>query len=110
MSERQFMMVRMQREPAVTVYVSATELAKCCEVHLELIARLVVWGLLDPVGKTANDEWVFDAGAIPLLRKILRLRDDLGINFSGIGVVLELLARMEAMEKRIGELEKMLLP
>jgi MerR family transcriptional regulator, heat shock protein HspR len=40
------------------------------------------------------------------LRKILRLRNELGINWAGIGVILDLLSRIEQLEARIRDLEK----
>jgi MerR family transcriptional regulator, heat shock protein HspR len=39
------------------------------------------------------------------VRRILRLRNELGVNYAGIGVVLELMARLEALEDHIKELE-----
>jgi DNA-binding transcriptional MerR regulator len=57
-----------------------------------------------------EDEVLFEAGTVLLLRKILRLRHDLGINYAGIGVVLELTERMEKLEERIRELEALMFP
>jgi DNA-binding transcriptional MerR regulator len=42
---------------------------------------------------------------VPLVRKIIRLRRDLGLNYAGIGVVLELMERIESLEAKIRELE-----
>jgi hypothetical protein len=42
---------------------------------------------------------------VPLIAKIIRLRNELGINYSGVGVVLELLERINTLENRIRELE-----
>jgi hypothetical protein len=35
----------------------------------------------------------------------MRLRKELGINYAGVGVVLELLSRIEKLEARIRQLE-----
>ena len=47
----------------------------------------------------------FDSEVIPLIRRILRLRNELGVNYAGIGVILELMSRLEALEARIRDLE-----
>jgi hypothetical protein len=43
-----------------------------------------------------------------IVNKIQRLRHDLSINYSGIGVVLDLLSRIEELEARIRQLESQL--
>ena len=106
MTEQRYYLVRVQGE-AATAYLTHTEVAADCGIHPELISRFVSLGLLDPVGRSRSDEWLFDAGAVPLVRKILRLRNQLGVNYAGIGVVLELLTRVEELEARIRELERM---
>ncbi|MGP0044965.1 MAG: chaperone modulator CbpM [Syntrophobacteraceae bacterium] len=42
---------------------------------------------------------------MPLIRRILRLRNELGVNYAGVGVILELMSRLDALETRIRELE-----
>ncbi|MGP8195427.1 MAG: chaperone modulator CbpM [Syntrophobacteraceae bacterium] len=36
---------------------------------------------------------------------MLRLRNELGVNYAGVGVILELMSRLDALETRIRELE-----
>jgi MerR family transcriptional regulator/heat shock protein HspR len=48
---------------------------------------------------------LFHADVIPLLGRILRLRNHLGVNYAGIGVILELMTRIESLENHIRELE-----
>ncbi len=110
MAERDTLLVQIRTTTISTAYLTSRELAYNCDVGPDLVARLVTLGLLDPVGRGVGDELVFEAGAIPLLRKILRLRHDLGINYEGIGVVLQLMDRIEQMEARIRELETLLFP
>jgi hypothetical protein len=43
------------------------------------------------------------------VRRILRLRNQLGVNYAGIGVILELMSRIEDLEDQIRELESRLL-
>jgi MerR family transcriptional regulator, heat shock protein HspR len=108
MTERNYLLVQITSKTTTTHYLTLSEVASCCGVHPELIGRFVTLGLLDPVGRSADHELLFEAGAVPLLRKILRLRNQLGINYAGIGVVLELISRIEEMEAHIRELESRL--
>lgn len=74
-------------------YIRMREIADRCGVHPGLIDRFIRLGLLEPVGRDAlADEWFFEIETISLVRKILRLRNELGVNYSGVGVVLECLS------------------
>ncbi|HAA02308.1 MAG TPA: MerR family transcriptional regulator [Syntrophobacteraceae bacterium] len=110
MAERETLLVQVRSSTISVAYVTSRELAHSCGVGLDLVTRLIALGLLDPVGRGREEEPLFEAVAVPLLRKILRLRHDLGINYEGIGVVLQLMERIEQMEERIRELETLLFP
>ena len=51
---------------------------------------------------------LFPETAVPRIWRIMRLRRDLGINWSGIGVVLDLLDKIEELEREIAWLRKQL--
>ena len=75
------------------------ELSRSVDLHPEMVLRLVDLGLVDPeVGKP---EWLFQDTAVPRIWKIKRLHRDLGINWAGIGVVLDLLDRIEELEREL---------
>ena len=61
-------------------------------------------GLIDPVETTP--EPLFEVATILRIRRILRLRHDLGVNWAGIGVVLDLLAKIEELEREIARLRQ----
>jgi DNA-binding transcriptional MerR regulator len=71
-------------------------------MHPALVERLMALGLVDPAATTP--EPLFDAATVLRLRRIVRLRRDLGVNWVGIGVVLDLLAKIEALEQEIARL------
>jgi hypothetical protein len=63
-----------------------------------LVERFVAYGLLEPV------EWIgpallFDAAAVPRLQMIMRLGSDIVVNLAGIGMILDLLDRLRALER-----------
>ncbi|GEM_PF-660679 len=88
-------------------YLRIREVAVHCRIHPDLVDRFVSLGLIDPVNSGGREEsWLFQREVIPLVQKIIRLRNELGINYSGIGVVLDLLDRIHALEARIREMER----
>ena len=106
MEERKFLPMLSRFITGSVSYVTIREVSVLCDVHPEMIIRFVRMGLVDPVEEEKAEEgWIFPVETVPLVRKIIRLHDELGINYSGIGVVLELLARIEELEACIRELE-----
>ena len=99
-----------RKEPEGTFRLSLNEIATQSRVHPEMIARFVRLGLIDPVvSLTENEdpgEWIFPAETVGRIRRILRLRYELGVNFAGIGVLLDLLSRLEKLESRLRYMEE----
>ena len=101
--KRQYLTVRFRRTAGFSQYLTTTEVASRCGIHPELLERFVYLGLIDPSGR-ADGELLFRFEVVPLVRKIIRLRNHLGINYAGIGLVLELMARIEELENRLQRL------
>ena len=83
---------------------SLEDLSRLSQVHPDMIERLLEWQLVEPV-KT-QPERLFPESVVPRIRRIMRLRKDLGINWAGIGVVLELLDRIDTLEQENARLRK----
>ena len=105
MAERKYFLVQMRGASDFSPYLTLSEVAYRCGLHPDLIERLVRIGLIDYVERDAHGEVLFHIDVIPLLRRILRLRNHLGVNYAGIGVILELMARIDSLENHIQELE-----
>lgn len=86
--------------PAVGQRLTLTALAAAVDLDPDLVERFVAYGLLEPVSVEERMLW-FDVRAVRQLRTIRRLREDLGINLSGIAVVLDLLERIEALQREL---------
>jgi len=87
-------------------YLRMSDIAIRCQVNPGLIERFVNFGLIDPFTKDQKtDEWLFESEVVTVVKKVLRFHNDLGINYAGIGVVMDLLSRIEDLEARICELE-----
>jgi len=79
--------------------VTLEHLAERAEMHPALLARLVDFGLIQPVA-TRGAFVLFDSAKITRLHSIKRLRNDLGINLPGVAVVLDLIERLTDLERQ----------
>ncbi len=77
--------------------ITASELGRLCECHGSVLQRLVAIGLLEPL--SAGTPHLFDRSAVVRARKALRLKRDLRLNFDAVALVMELLDRIEALER-----------
>lgn len=72
-------------------------------LHPVLVERFVEFGLVDPVERTGAEVWV-DASCLPRLVAIARLRRDLGVNLSGVAVILDLVDRLARVQRELDSL------
>jgi DNA-binding transcriptional MerR regulator len=76
---------------------SLDQLARRCGLHPDMVRRLVALGLV-PCRPDARGEPTFDRSAVAVVARIQRLRTGLGLNYSAIGLVLDLLDRIDELE------------
>jgi hypothetical protein len=74
---------------------SAAALANAAGISPELLVRLVRLGLIEPVAPGASE---FTAVTAAKLRRMVRLRLDLGVGFVGAAIIVDLLQRLERLE------------
>lgn len=82
--------------------ISTEEVAARCGLHPSLVERLVALGLIEPL-EGGNR---FPPDVTLRLQRALRLRRDLGLSYNGAALVLELLDRIETLERRLEQYEK----
>jgi DNA-binding transcriptional MerR regulator len=95
---------RYESRPASENLLSAGDLARLARLHPEMVERLIEWGLIDPVER--EPQLLFPETAVPRIWRIMRLRRDLSINWAGIGVVLDLLDKIDRLEREIARLRR----
>ena len=71
-------------------------------LHHELV-ELVEIGVVQPAG--ATPVWTFHSRTIVQVRRVVRLRDDFGLNAAGMALALTYLERIETLEARLRQLE-----
>ncbi|MDH3601766.1 MAG: hypothetical protein OEU26_19315 [Candidatus Tectomicrobia bacterium] len=94
--------VMIRREPGRRP-LSLEEVAARCGLHPLLVERFVALGLINPVEGESNR---FSPEAPLRLQRALRLRRDLGLSYNGAALVLELLDRIEVLERRLDQYER----
>jgi hypothetical protein len=76
---------------------SVGQFAVASGLHPVMVARLVALGLLD-AHTDVTGATVLPAAQIARAARIMRLRTGLGLNYTALGVVLDLLGRIEELE------------
>ena len=73
------------------------QFANVTGLHPQQVRRLVALGLLDP-SSSAGGRLEFPPSQLAVAARVQRLRFGLGLNYAAVGVVLDLLARIEELE------------
>jgi hypothetical protein len=71
--------------------------AQATGMHPDLVTRLVALGLLD-VERDSRGRPVFPANQIAAAARLQRLREGLSLNYAALGLVVDLLDRIAALE------------
>jgi chaperone modulatory protein CbpM len=72
--------------------------ARRAGLHPELVRRFVALGLVDAYRDSAGELW-FRPAALLTVARIQRLRAGLSLNYAAIGLVLDLLDRIDELEE-----------
>lgn len=90
--------------PAHPRHLSLDDFARATDLHPELVRRLLTLGLLDAEQDDTGTLW-FHESQIREAARIERLRCWLGLTYSSIGVVVDLLDRIDELESTVRRLE-----
>jgi hypothetical protein len=74
---------------------------------VSLVTRLVRGGLLEAVSETEGEPVLLPRRSVLRLRKMQRLRRDLGVNFAGASIILDLVERVESLNQILAEMRRM---
>jgi hypothetical protein len=78
--------------------VTQWELACLAGTSGRVIERLVRFEIIEPVETEAEQHFPIDV--LPLVARALRIREHLGVSWSSLGLVLDLIERIERLESR----------
>ena len=100
MTPQQYEIIISRKHEMVTVPgITINELSRLCECHRSVAKRLFSIGLIEPL--SGGGSLLFDRSAVVRTRKALRLKRDLRLNFDATALVMELLDRIDDLERRI---------
>ncbi len=86
---------------------SCEAVAQTVGARRSLVVRLARQGLIDSV-ECGEDEPLVPRRVVVQLRRMQRLRRDLGVNFAGAAVILDLVGRIEQLNRELAEMHRSL--
>lgn len=84
---------------------SCEAVAQTVGARRSLVLRLARHGLIDTV-EGGTDEPLVPRRVVIRLRRMQRLRRDLGVNFAGAAVILDLVGRIEQLNRELTEIRR----
>jgi MerR family transcriptional regulator, heat shock protein HspR len=85
-------------------FLSLEDLASAVGVHPGQVEQFVDYGLLEPsAGRGLRS--LFPASSVERLRRIMRLKCDLGVNLAGIAIILEMRERILSLQHDLERLQ-----
>jgi len=75
------------------------EISMFVGLHPNMIHKLFILGLIDP--QVEKPDLLFEDSVLARIDKVMRLKNDLGVNLAGCGLVLDLLDRIAEIEKKL---------
>jgi chaperone modulatory protein CbpM len=77
--------------------------ARSSGVHPDVVMRFVDLDLIRPLGDASGGPW-FNPRAPELIARVMRLHSELSLNYAAIPLVLDLLVRVDSLERRLVEI------
>ncbi|MFT6835759.1 MAG: chaperone modulatory protein CbpM [Francisellaceae bacterium] len=93
---------------SIIIEYSTIEICQTCMIKTEIIIEMVEEIIIEPLGDEPED-WRFNESDLFTIKKAIRLHNDLGINFAGIALALDLYGQVEKHQSRISHLENLLI-
>jgi len=84
---------------------SLAELCRACRLSAEQVFELVEEGIVEPLGASAS-HWRFRGASVYRVRCAVQLRRDLGVNWAGAALALDLLDELRVLRARVRRLEE----
>jgi len=92
--------------PERSEYVAWAELVQLTSIEPAAVAELVDLGWISPK-KTNAEEYLFRLHDVYRIHKLMRLVNDLDVSFNSGSIIVDLLERVEELEKEVVELKRL---
>ncbi|MCC6201827.1 MAG: MerR family transcriptional regulator [Gammaproteobacteria bacterium] len=77
------------------------ELCRACQVTAEQLLELVSEGIVEPLDRAPESHWRFAASSVWRVRSALHLARDLGVNWAGAALALDLIEELRSVRSRL---------
>jgi len=88
--------------------ISVTEFCEREDVSEQVVVTIVEYGIASPISGPDRDAWVFDTASARWMKKALRLRRDLELDWVAVAMVVDLLRRQERLQQENRRLQQRL--
>ena len=92
--------------PVKSELISFTQIIELTGVHPSRLCELIDFGFLSPA-TTHEGALLFRSRDVYRLRKLERLARDFELPLHGVGIIVELLERIDCLETKVRELERL---
>jgi len=80
-----------------SLHITLTELCQHAGTTETTIIEFVEHGILEPIGEEQT-QWLFNVDTLQITRQAIRLHHDLGLNWAGVALALELISQREQLQ------------
>lgn len=91
-------------QPQDTRLITLDELGRLVGRHPAILREYIRYGLIDP--KIERAEPLFEDTVVVRVQKIERLKNDLGLNLAGCGLVMDLLEQISDLEAQLRSIQR----
>lgn len=98
--------IRIEKAPARSSSIAWAEIIELTGLHPSILGELIEIGWISPV-RTMSDNYLFTARDVYRLRKLDRICRDFELNPVGAGIIVDLLDRIEHLEGKVRELNRL---
>ncbi|MGB6136092.1 MAG: chaperone modulator CbpM, partial [Shewanella sp.] len=89
-------------------WLSSDELCECSEISSALLLELVEHSIVIPQEGEVIEQWQFSIDNLHQVKKATRIQRDLALEWSGIGLILQLLDERDQLENEVHRLKQQL--
>jgi len=84
---------------ATILQISFAELCNLERLEHDIIVEIVNHEIVTPIRGDLAADWVFEASAVPVIKKAARLATDFEIDWIAVSMMIELMQQKEALER-----------
>lgn len=88
--------------------ISVREFCEVESISEQVVVTIVEHGIARPVAGESSTSWVFDTASAQWMKKALRLRRDLELDWIAVAMVVDLLQRQERLQRENRRLQQRL--